>query len=85
MLIDETKHRQESEARIQTNLDLISQNLKMQIVPKPNHMDEKELKSKFPLPICQREQLGVFNTFLPNNPEFKESLVSILRLPISFK
>lgn len=78
----EVKHRQDSEARIQTNLDLINQSLLTNAIPPApeKSMDEHELRNMFKLPINDRAQVGVFNTFLSTYPEYKENLVSTLTL-----
>lgn len=79
IVLEEKKHRQESEARIQVNFDLISNNLLNKLSPssKISVIDRKKISSDFKLPITEREQVGAFNKYLADSPEYKESLVTI--------
>lgn len=82
MAIREKKERQEMEARIQTNLDLINKTL-LSLLNRGKPVNAAELEKKFKLPIYQKEGVQNFESVLENDLQFKQNLViiNIKRMP----
>lgn len=66
--------RQQSEAAVQANLDIINQSIQS-IVNKRKPLNVKELSQKFSLPITERENVVPFEKFLRCDSDYKRDLV----------
>lgn len=85
MMIRESTARQEMEARIQTNLDLIQESLLTLTQKKRKRVSTAELKKKFKIPIDELEEVQSFDDFLRRDSNYKEDLVSLMSVfPITY-
>ena len=75
MIIEEKANRQNMEARIQANLDLINLSLSKHNVSL-SQFDENQWKDKFEFPLKDWTKVTELENFLRNNHDFKQQLVS---------
>lgn len=81
-LVEERNQRQEMEARIRTNLEIINEKLLPFSKRNRKPLNVAELQSKFKIPIKQVEQVQTFEDFLDRDPDYKGDLVSIMKMSI---
>lgn len=64
------------EARLQTNLDIINQNLSLNS-KRAMPIDDNKMDQQFKLPIVDSVTVSPFEKFLKQNTEFKENLIRL--------